>query len=315
MAHDIVVLGVFNADTTYRAARLPRIGETILGRSFALSAGGKGSNQAIAAARAGGDVAFLTAIGDDAFGALARETWAAAGVHAHVRQVAGGQTGAALVFVEDESGDNAIVVAPGEAARLGAADIEGWAGLLGNAKVVLTQLEQPVEAARRALDIARQGGARTILNPAPAVDLPPDMLALCDVVTPNQTEAAALAGRPVGTPEGHSAALRALVAQGAGAVALTLGEEGALYFDGARTWHCPAFHAGPAVETTGAGDAFNGALAVALAESMEAPEALHFATAAAALSVTRAGAAASMPGRAEIDALVANHPGAVRRVG
>jgi ribokinase len=162
-----------------------------------------------------------------------------------------------------------------------------------------------MEAAFRALGIARAGGARTILNPAPAAPLEDAMLALCDFVTPNESEAEGITGLPVTTPAEAEAAARALLERGAGAAVITLGEKGALYHDGARTVHVPAMSAGPVVETTGAGDAFNGGFAVALAEGRDPVEAVRFGCATAAISVTRAGTAPSMPTRAEIEALLA----------
>jgi ribokinase len=311
---DIVVLGVFNADTTYRAARQPAMGETILGESFALRPGGKGSNQAVAAARAGGrregSVAMLTKLGDDAFADLALATWAAEGIAPHARRVPGGQTGAAYVFVEAGTGDNAIIVCPGAAATISTDDVDGWADVIGSARVLVTQLEQPVEAAHRALQIARAAGVTTILNPAPAADLPPGMLALCDVVTPNATEAGALTGRAVETPEAAEQAAAALCAAGAGAVILTLGATGALLYDGRTAALVPGLSAGPLVETTGAGDAFTGGLALALAEGRSLAEAVRFATATAALSVTKAGTVPAMPARPEIEAVLARGWGA-----
>ncbi len=304
MPHDIAILGIFAADTAYRAERLPERGETILGRSFALNAGGKGSNQAVAAARAGASVAMLTKIGADTFGALARDTWAAAGVTFAGAETAEAATGAAFIFVDEATGDNAIIVAPGAAGTIAPADIDGWAATIRAAKVFVVQLEQPLDAAQRALAIARETGVRTILNPAPAMDLPDAMLALCDLVTPNETEAARLTGIAVDGPETARSAAAALCDRGAGAAVVTLGAAGALYHDGAVTRHVAGLSAGPVVETTGAGDAFNGALAVALAEGREIAAALAFANAAAALSVTRPGAAPSMPARDEIDRLL-----------
>jgi len=305
MAAEIVVLGVFNADTTYRAARQPAMGETIMGESFALRPGGKGSNQAVAAARAGGRVAMLSRLGEDAFADLALSTWRNEGIEPHAPRMPGGQTGAAYVFVEAGTGDNAIIVCPGAAATLSAADVEGWAEVIGGARVFVTQLEQPVEAAMRALQIARRAGVRTILNPAPAADLPEGMLALCDVVTPNATEAGALTGQPVETRAEAERAAAALCARGAGAAILTLGAAGALVHDGREATPVPGMSAGPVVETTGAGDAFNGGLAVALAEGHTLAEAARFATAVAALSVTGAGTVPAMPRRSDIDALLA----------
>ena len=301
----IVILGVFVADTAYRAARQPRMGETILGDSFALGPGGKGSNQAVAAARAGGDVRFITRLGRDTFADMALATWAGAGVKPAVTQDAGSYTGAAYIFVDSATGDNAIIVAPGAAALISEADIDGQAALIAGAGVFVTQLEQPLPAALRALQIAREGGVTTILNPAPAAPLPAGMLALCDYVTPNESEAEALTGLPVTTPSEAEAAAGALRAMGAGAAVITLGAQGALYHDGTRTVHVPALNAGPVAETTGAGDAFNGGFAVALAEGADPVAAVRFGCATAAISVTRPGTAPSMPARTEIDALLA----------
>jgi len=305
MTHDIAVLGIFAADTAYRASRMPGMGETILGEGFALNPGGKGSNQAVAAARAGGHVAFLTRIGTDTFGDLAVDTWTRAGVRFAGARVAEHPTGAAFIYVDAASGDNAIIVAPGAAGTIGTAEVDGWADTIRAAKVFLVQLEQPLEAAGRALEIARASGVRTILNPAPAAELSDAMLALCDIVTPNESEAALLSGRAVTSVDDAEAAARVLLARGAGAVAVTLGAAGALYVDGATVTRVDGLSAGPVVETTGAGDAFNGGLAVALSEGSEIGAALRFANATAALSVTRAGAAPSMPDRAAIDALLA----------
>ena len=305
MAGPIVILGVFVADTAYRADRAPRMGETILGNSFKLGPGGKGSNQAVAAAKAGGRVHFITRLGRDTFADMALATWAEAGVIPEVTQHADSYTGAAYIFVEEATGNNAIIVCPGVAMTISPADIEARAALIGSAAVFVTQLEQPMDAALRALEIARAGGARTILNPAPAAPLPPGLLALCDIVTPNETEAEALTGLPVRTPEEAAAAAGRLLAQGVGAVVITLGAQGAVYRDATRTVHVSAISAGPVVETTGAGDAFTGGFATALAEGMDPVAAVRFGCATAGISVTRPGTAPSMPLRAEIDALLA----------
>ena len=305
MAGPIVILGVFVADTAYRADRAPRMGETILGNSFKLGPGGKGSNQAVAAAKAGGRVHFITRLGRDTFADMALATWAEAGVIPEVTQHADSYTGAAYIFVEEATGNNAIIVCPGVAMTISPADIEARAALIGSAAVFVTQLEQPMDAALRALEIARAGGARTILNPAPAAPLPPGLLALCDIVTPNETEAEALTGLPVRTPEEAAAAAGRLLAQGVGAVVITLGAQGAVYRDATRTVHVSAISAGPVVETTGAGDAFTGGFATALAEGMDPVAAVRIGCATAGISVTRPGTAPSMPLRAEIDALLA----------
>jgi ribokinase len=175
----VVVLGVFVADTAYRAARAPRMGETIMGESFALGPGGKGSNQAVAAARAGVETHFISRLGRDTFADMALQTWKQASVTAAVSQHDDSYTGAAYIFVEAGTGDNAIIVCPGVAGQISPADIEARSGLIGSASVFVTQLEQPMDAAYRALEIARANGVQTILNPAPAADLPEGMLGLC----------------------------------------------------------------------------------------------------------------------------------------
>lgn len=304
MTGRIVILGVFVADTAYRAERMPRMGETILGKGFALGPGGKGSNQAVAAALAGGDVHFLSRLGADDFASLAYATWNDAGVTPVITEDPASHTGAAFIFLDAATGDNAIIISPGAAAQISPADMDANADLIRGARMFLTQLEQPLDAAFRALQIAHAAGVTTILNPAPAAELPDGMLALCDIITPNESEAEALTGVKVDDVAGAAKAAQALIEQGARATIITLGERGAFWSDGRDQTHIPAFNAGPVVETTGAGDAFNGALATALAEGRGVTDSIRFASACAAISVTRAGAAASMPTRAEIGALL-----------
>lgn len=306
MPHDIVILGIFVADAAFRCDRLPTLGETLLGTGFTLGPGGKGSNQAVAAAMAGGDVGFLTRIGDDTFGAMGRETWARAGVHPLVVVDPDRPTGAAGILVENGTARNAIVVSPGAAGAIGVADVQAQADTIGRARVAMTQLEQPMEAAEAFLRLASAGGATTILNPAPAASLPEGMLALCDYLTPNEAEASGLTGIPVTDRASATEAAGRLLAQGVRkAVIVTLGGDGALVRDAEGARHVPPMDAGPAIDTTGAGDAFNGGLATALAEGLALDEALRFATAVAAISVTRAGAASAMPKRGEVEALLA----------
>ena len=300
----VVILGVFVADTAYRAPRQPKMGETILGRSFVLGPGGKGSNQAVAAARAGAETHFISRLGRDAFADIALATWARAGVHPAVSQHADSYTGAAYIFIEDGTGNNAIIISPGAAAEISEQDVDRNAGLIGGAQVFVTQLEQPIPVAFHALKLARAAGVTTILNPAPAAGLPAGMLGFCDYVTPNESEAEALTGVAVTSVEEALVAARALRAGGAGVAIITLGDKGALYHDGARTVHVPPFKAGPVVETTGAGDAFNGGFAAALSEGMDPVAAVRFGSATAGISVTRPGTAPSMPSRAEIEALL-----------
>lgn len=305
MTRPIVILGIFVADTAYRADRMPKMGETILGRTFALGPGGKGSNQSVAAAMAGGETHFITRLGRDDFAAIARSTWEKAGVRPEVTEDAESYTGAAFIFLEEATGNNAIIVSPGAAARITPQDLEARADLIRGASVFVTQLEQPIEAARAGLRIAREAGVTTILNPAPAAALDDALLALCDYLTPNESEAEALTGLPVTTLPEAEAAADALLARGVGAVVITLGANGALFRDRTRSVHVPVISAGPVVETTGAGDAFNGGFAVALSEGRDVVEAMRFGCATAGISVTRPGTAPSMPARAEIDALLA----------
>jgi ribokinase len=304
----IVILGIFVADTSYRADRMPKMGETILGRSFVLGPGGKGSNQSVAAAMAqtgtAGRTHIITRLGKDDFAEIARSTWAKAGVRAEVTEDSESYTGAAFIFLEHATGNNAIIVSPGAAARITAADLEAKAALIRSAAVFVTQLEQPIPAARRGLEIARAAGVVTILNPAPAAPLDDAMLALCDYVTPNESEAEALTGLPVTNVVEAEAAADALMARGVGAVVITLGGNGALYRDRTRSVHVSVISAGPVAETTGAGDAFNGGFAVALSEGRDVVDAVRFGCATAGISVTRPGTAPSMPARAEIDALL-----------
>jgi ribokinase len=301
----VAILGVFVADTTYRAERLPRMGETILGRSFALGPGGKGSNQAVAAARLGAEVGFITRLGEDPFAEMALKVWAEAGVRPAVIRVPESYTGAACIFVEHGSGENAIVICPGAAATITPDDLDAHAGLIAGAAAFVTQLEQPLDAAVRGLEIARANAVATILNPAPGRDLSDAVLALCDYLTPNETEAEALTGLAIGSLDDARAVAERLRQRGVGTVVMTLGEKGALLHGPGRSEVVPALTFGPVVETTGAGDAFNGGFATGLARGMEASLAVRFGCAAAGISVTRAGAAASMPTLAEVETLLA----------
>lgn len=300
----VVILGVFVADTAYRADRMPVMGETVLGNSFALGPGGKGSNQAVASARMGAETHMISKLGQDDFGKLALDTWSEAGVVAHVEQVSKTYTGAAFIFIDDKTGDNAIIIAPGAAALLTAADVDAQADLVAGADVFMTQLEQPMEAAVRGLEIAKEAGVATVLNPAPAAALPDGMLALCDYVTPNETECEALTGVAVHTAEDAEKACEVLVSLGVKTPIITMGEQGAyLYGHGL----VPAINAGPVVETTGAGDAFNGGFAAALAQGSSPVEAAQMGCVTAGMSVTKAGTAPSMPDRATVDAWITHH--------
>lgn len=306
MSRPIVVLGIFVADAAYRADRLPNLGETILGHDFMLGPGGKGSNQSVAAARAGGDVHIVTRLGDDAFAAMARDLWSGAGVTPHVTTDPDSYTGSAFIFLEAATGQNAIIVAQGAAARISPADVMASRDLIEGAGIFITQLEQPLDAAQTGLRIARGAGVTTILNPAPAADLSDELLSIVDIITPNESEVEGLTGLPVTTLPQAEAAADALIARGVGAAIITLGEKGVLYRKDGQSLHVPARAPGPVRDTTGAGDAFNGGLAVALSEGRPMMDALRFGCAVAGISVTRAGAAASMPTRAEVEAFLAS---------
>lgn len=299
----VAILGVFVTDLAFRARRQPAMGETILGSAFAMGPGGKGSNQAVAAARAGAAVTFVTRVGADPFGEMARRLWAESGIAAATLPSAAA-TGAAYIFLEDGTGNNAIIIYPGAAGEIGDADVEAAAPAIRGARVFMTQLEQPIPAAQKALAMARAAGVTTILNPAPAAELPADLYPLCDWLTPNESEATGLTGIPVTDRDSAAAAARALLARGARGVVVTLGADGALVVTGGGAHHVPAFRAGPVVETTGAGDAFSGGFATALAEGLDPVAAARFGAATAGISVTRPGTAPSMPTRAEIDALL-----------
>ncbi|MBX4935518.1 ribokinase [Rhizobium bangladeshense] len=300
----IVILGIFAADTAYKAKRLPYIAETLMGSGFTLGPGGKGSNQAIAAAKAGGKAAFISRVGDDAFGAMALAAYAEAGVKANVMKMEGVSTGAAFIFVDEVSGDNAIIVVPGAAGLIGIEDVEANRAAIESAAIFMTQLEQPLEAALHGLSIAKRAGAITIFNPAPAGAIPDSIYGLCDFIVPNEVEAAELVGHAIETDEQARAAARTLVDRGAKAAVITLGARGALYHTAGQSEFVSAFSAGNVVDTTGAGDAFLGGFATAISEGQAPIEAVRFGCATAAIAVTRPGTAPAMPSRAEITALL-----------
>lgn len=295
----IAVVGSLNQDLVVPAPHHPVPGETVLGGDLARHPGGKGANQAVAAARLGAAVTMVGRVGDDPAGGALRSALGEAGVDTrHVTVTGGAPTGHALITV-DPGGENTIVVSPGANARLGAADCEGAAELLRSASVTVLQQEVPDEANHAAVRLA---GGTVLYNPAPAVAgavVPPGV----DLLVPNRTELAALTGRPVpGTTEEVAAAARELT--GAGAVAVTLGGDGVLLVEGRAHLHVPACRV-PAVDTTAAGDAFCGALAVALAEGDGLERAVRWACAAAAVSTTRRGAQPSLARRPEVAQMLA----------
>lgn len=301
----VSILGIFVADTAYLAKRMPRIGETITGTGFSVGPGGKGSNQAVAAARAGGRVSFISKVGRDTFGDIALKTYAKAGVIPVVTQMDDMPTGAAFIYVNDTNGENAIIVYPGAAGTISIEDVEAARATIEASQVFVTQLEQPPAAALYALEIARAAGVTTVFNPAPIEPFPDAIYPLCDYIVPNETEAAAIVGFPLVTLDDARRAGDILLAKGAGAALITLGERGVLFHTAARSEHLPAFAAGPVIDTTGAGDAFVGGFSSALSRGIPPVSAVRFGCATAGISVTRRGTAPSMPSLAEIEALLA----------
>ena len=297
----VAILGVFVADTSFRANRMPRVGETILGRSFALGPGGKGSNQAVAAGKLGADVSIITRLGRDDFGKMALQTWKNANVKSNVILDPEGHTGAAFIFIDNQTGDNAIIISPGTADQISLIDIQKNKDLISGSDVFMTQLEQPIDVALAGLKLAKQHGKITILNPAPAAQLQPDIFALCDYITPNETEAEALTGVKVETEGDAERAAEVFVDLGVKTPIVTMGEKGAYLHEFGIV---PALSVGPISETTGAGDAFNGGLATALSEGKTSIDAVRFGCVAASISVTRAGTAASMPSRKEVEKII-----------
>jgi ribokinase len=301
MAARVCVIGSTNVDLIVRVEHLPRLGETIVGHDFSICFGGKGANQAVAAARLGAEVDFISRVGNDVFGTQALENLRRHGVATAGVSVDGERpTGVASIAV-DAAAQNAIVVAPGANLGLTPAIVRAAADVIRAADVVVCQLEVPLESVLEALQIARAAGVRTILNPAPALPQLDDLWPLTDLAVPNETELAALTGASPRTTQDIAAAATCLQRQGVRDVVVTLGARGALIVNPVEVLPPPPL---PAVDSTGAGDAFIGALAVFLVEGLTLREAVRRANAAAALSVTRLGTQTAQPTRAEVDALL-----------
>ncbi|MCL4504706.1 MAG: ribokinase [Chloroflexi bacterium] len=297
----ICVVGSVNMDLITRVSCLPRIGETLHGRSFHLVYGGKGANQAVMAAKMGGAVSMVARVGKDVFGEGMLRNFTEYGIDTtHVLVDDSRSSGVAPIFVDDQA-RNVIVIVAGANGALSPADVRAARGAILASSAVVCQLEVPIEATLEAFRIGKAGGVRTILNPAPAQTLPEELLALSDICAPNETETEQLTGMAVNTLEEAEAAGRALLERGLHTVVITLGERGALAMDSGSVLHVPALKVN-AVDPTGAGDAFIGALAVCLGEGMALVDAIKRANTAAALSVTRIGAQISFPTRAEVDA-------------
>jgi ribokinase len=300
----IVIVGSSGTDMIIKLERIPRPGETLLGGEFHITGGGKGANQAVSAARAGGKVAFVARLGQDDFGDQAKAAFAKEGINVeHIYRDRKVSTGVALIFV-DQHGENSIGVAPGANGRLSPADLKKARKIFSGASVMVVQLEIPLDSVQTAAVLAAKSGARVILNPAPARALPDELLRHVSILTPNETEAELLTGIKVDSDPSAVKAASVLRARGVQTVILTLGARGALVATSDGTPQLvPGFKV-KAVDTTGAGDVFNGALAVALAEEQPLIDAVRFANAAAAISVTRLGAQPSAPSRREIQRLL-----------
>lgn len=298
---DVVCLASWNADLISQVPRPIARGETLLATQFEIGPGGKGSNAAVAAARQGARVAVIARIGDDDFGRMALALWRREGIATqHVEVAAGERSGVAQILVY-EGGDNSIAVYLGAGGKLGPANVGAARATIAAARVVMAPNEVPMDATLEAFRIARAHGVTTLLNPAPARPLPDELLALTDVLTPNEGELRGLAGLDENAPIEDCA--RALLARGSGAVLATLGERGAcLVRPGAAPRHVPG-HRVTVVDTIGAGDTCTGALAAALARGLPLEAAAPLANAAAALSVTGAGAIGAMPRLAQAEAL------------
>ena len=306
MSKSISILGIFVADLTFRTERMPNKGETYIGNSFKLGPGGKGSNQAVAARRAGAETMFITKIGKDTFGEMAMKLYADEGINSkYVWEIPDMSTGAASIVVNEETGDNAIIVVPGAADAMIPDDLDAAEAGIADCAFFMASLEVPIPVMQHGLEVAKRNGVPTILNPAPAAILPDEVYGLSDYFTPNETEAAILAGIPVVTIEDAEEAAKIFLQRGIDTVVITLGEKGAYVRNSVINQHVPAFDMGGKVlETTGAGDAFNGGFAYALAEGMSLIEAVRFGSATAAISVTRLGTAPAMPVNSEIQDLL-----------
>lgn len=310
MSSRIVVVGSLNADFVVRMKRFPASGETVVGADFAIFPGGKGANQAYAAAKLGGAVSMVGQVGNDTQADWLRQSLASVAVDVtHVRRDSNISSGVAIIFI-DPSGQNQIVIVPGANGSFGVEQLMHSKELIASARIVLLQLEIPMETVEAAARLAKTAGGLVVLDPAPAADISDDLLASVDYVTPNETELASLTGAPIDkTITRVEAAKRAdeLCARGAKKAIVKMGALGALLVDAHQEYFWPALPV-RAVDTTAAGDAFNAAFAVALAEGKPEFEAGRFATAAAAYSVTRQGAQPSMPTRREVEDLLTQFP-------
>ena len=300
----IAVVGSYGAGLTIKSTRFPAMGETLGGGIFDLGPGGKGSNQAVGAARLGAEVSILTALGDDVFAEAARQLWASEGIDASDVVTVDAPTMAAMIIVDDK-GDNRILIAEGALNELTENHVEAFRDKIAEADLVLVSMEIPLRIALKALRVAREVGTRSVLNPAPATALPDDAWDLFDVLTPNQTEGLILLGLEPDAPMNPEEVLSALRQKTPAQIVMTLGGEGAMVDDGNTVRHVPAITPPHIVDTTGAGDSFTSALGVGLCEGKELPDAVRMASAAGSHSVTILGVIDSLPNRDALNRVLA----------
>jgi len=295
----IVVVGSSNTDMVIKVKNLPKPGETVIGKEFYIAAGGKGANQAVAAARLGADVTFIAKVGKDMFGDRAIANFQESGINTDfVFRDEKNPSGVALIFV-DEKGENSIAVSPGSNANLVKENIKLAIDEIKKAVIMLIQLEIPIETVEYAVNVAKQHNVKVILNPAPARKLSDQLLKRVDIITPNESEAEVLTGLKIVDDISAAKAAEALIQKGVGNVVITLGERGAFLYTKSDNMLIPTKRVN-AVDTTAAGDAFNGGLAFALGSGMSLKDAIHFANFVGAYSVTRRGAQPSMPNYDEV---------------
>ena len=306
MSSKILVIGSSNTDMIIKMKTMPKPGETVIGGKFSTAAGGKGANQAVAAARAGGSVKFIGKVGPDIFGETALKGFIKDGLNVeHVIKDPVEPSGVALIFI-DENAENSIAVASGANAMLCPQDIMDCKNIIANSEILVMQLETPIDTIETAAKIAFENNVKVILNPAPAQKLNKELLKYITIITPNELEAELLVGFPITNEKDAERAAKVLKEMDINTVIVTLGSKGAFIFSNSFNGMVPAFSV-KAIDTTAAGDVFNGALAVAIAEGKNMNDAVVFANAAAALSVTKMGAQSSAPKRKDIEDLILNN--------
>lgn len=301
MRPKVVIIGSFNIDMVSKAPHLPRPGETVLGGPFVMVPGGKGSNQAICASRLGAEVYFVGCVGNDTFGEIAKNNFKRERINIDYLEVSSEtHTGVALIFVDEKSGENMIVVAPGANMKVTKKTIDNAIEIVKDADVILTQFEIPIETVEYVVKVVKNiKKPKLILNPAPAREVNPHIWEDIDLITPNRSELEAISGITIESRDDIERAVEKVISLGVKNVVVTLGKEGALVVNKEKSIYVPSFEV-DVVDTTGAGDAFNGGLAVALAEGKGLEEAVYFANAVAGLKVKRLGAS-SMPFREEVE--------------